>query len=186
MERKEIEGYPEYDITEDGLVYSRHKDRWLKPGIRMPYGYVCYYLTNNKVGKWYYAHRLVMAMFWGECPAGMVVRHKDGNRQNNCKGNLEYVTHRDIILASFRAEGEGFWNGKTKAPHSLATKLKMSDAKKKSVCAINKGLGEFKTFESVSELIDYFGRDGMYRKKFNRIMRGDCLFGEWKFIWKTV
>jgi hypothetical protein len=37
-------------------------------------------------------HRLVMQSFVGDCPKGITVNHKDGNKRNNHLSNLEYAT----------------------------------------------------------------------------------------------
>lgn len=45
------------------------------------------------------AHILVAAAFWGECPPGLEVNHKDADRANNRPENLEYVTHYQNVQA---------------------------------------------------------------------------------------
>lgn len=57
-------------------------------------------------------HRLVAAAFIGPCPAGKEVNHRDGDRQKNTPGNIEYVTrsenhlHAYANLGKTRAAGE--------------------------------------------------------------------------------
>lgn len=42
--------------------------------------------------KSFYVHRLVAAAFYGSCSKGIQVDHIDGNRLNNSKDNLQYIT----------------------------------------------------------------------------------------------
>lgn len=39
-----------------------------------------------------YLHHVVAEAFIGARPAGYVINHMDGNKQNNCAKNLEYIT----------------------------------------------------------------------------------------------
>ena len=44
-------------------------------------------------GKKYFAHRIVWAMIYGDCPAHLQIDHVRGNGLNNSKENLRLVTH---------------------------------------------------------------------------------------------
>lgn len=46
-------------------------------------------------------HHLVATAFIGEKPDGLMVNHKDGNKQNNRVENLEYVTHQQNTKHAF-------------------------------------------------------------------------------------
>jgi hypothetical protein len=49
------------------------------------------YVSTNLLKKKYYMHHLVC----GYPDSGFVVDHKDGNRQNNTKENLHFITHKE-------------------------------------------------------------------------------------------
>jgi hypothetical protein len=51
-------------------------------------------VLSHKNKRWQgYVHHLVMAAFVGPLPEGQEVNHKDGNKLNNARSNLEYLTH---------------------------------------------------------------------------------------------
>ena len=60
------------------------------------YRTVC--LRGNGRQKTVYMHRLVVESFIGPRPDGMVINHKNGNKQDNRLFNLEYVTNIDNII----------------------------------------------------------------------------------------
>lgn len=47
-------------------------------------------------------HRLVAGAFMGVAPHKMVVDHKDGNKHNNSRENLEYVTHKENTARAYK------------------------------------------------------------------------------------
>lgn len=74
-----------YVLYEDGRVYSKRNKKFLKQGESA--GYLLY---GSQLGS---VHRLLAQHFLGGIPQGMVVNHKDGNKQNNSLDNLEVVTY---------------------------------------------------------------------------------------------
>jgi len=63
----------------------------LKPGLAsMGYLTVAPVIDGKNVT--HYVHKLVAAAFIGPRPDGMLVNHKDTNKQNNRDSNLEYIT----------------------------------------------------------------------------------------------
>lgn len=48
-------------------------------------------------------HRLVASAFFGPCPEGLEVNHKDHNKAHNAVSNLEYVTHAENQRAAHAA-----------------------------------------------------------------------------------
>jgi len=66
------------------------------------YGYNEVMISKNGISRSFRVHRLVMAAFVGPCPEGYQVNHKDGNKRNNCLGNLEYVTPSENVRHAHR------------------------------------------------------------------------------------
>lgn len=102
----EIEGLEQfvgYKVYEDGVIESHHKRRnheWiisdnpvreLKPTLRKK-GYLKVDLRNNNKRFGAFIHRLVALSFIPNPENKPEVNHKDGNKSNNCVGNLEWCT----------------------------------------------------------------------------------------------
>lgn len=95
--------YPGYRVCDDGSVWScwvghrqqgwRPDGRWrqLKPSIDKD-GYESYRLKNANGYKNARGHRLVLELFVGPCPEGMVAAHNNGIRNDNKLGNLRWAT----------------------------------------------------------------------------------------------
>ena len=71
-----------YIVFENGTVFSKRSNKFLKPSISKSSGYLVY---GSRLGS---VHRLLVKHFIGEIPKGMCVNHKDGNKLNNNLDNL--------------------------------------------------------------------------------------------------
>lgn len=133
-----LKDYPRYGITDTGSkVIDMSNGREVKQGVQMmkgkPTGYMYVTLmTDLYESKRIAVHRLVAKMFV-ENPEGLPeVNHKDGNRSNNHFENLEWCSHRDNIIHSYR---NGRVSKKGSEHHmfgrkvSSGVKKKMSEAK---------------------------------------------------------
>lgn len=89
-EFREIEGFPEYLITNYGRLWSEKcGGKFLKiQDNGNGYKIVC--LCNKSKPKTLYIHRLVCAAFNGS--STLEVNHKDGIKSNNSSPNLEWVS----------------------------------------------------------------------------------------------
>lgn len=138
---KDIRGFPGYQVSNLGRVYSNLTNKFLKPEI-MKKGYlrVALYnpVTNTK--KRIMVHKLVANEFIGVCPEGFQVDHKDGNKKNNCVSNLEYVTCKENINRAIE-------NGLRNRSPSKYTLLKSIEVNRKKVRCIETG----EVFESIIE-----------------------------------
>lgn len=88
-----------YQVFEDGSIINPH-GKLIKLN-KTQKGYL--YCSIKVNGKWKIKshHRLIAEIFHGECPEGLEVNHKDNNRSNNHKDNLEYVTRSQNIQQSY-------------------------------------------------------------------------------------
>lgn len=78
------------------------------------HGYIRITLHKKGRGKTIRIHRIIMETFHGECPSGMEVNHKNGDKTDNRLSNLEYVTLQENMHHSWNvlgrpnmAKGEG-------------------------------------------------------------------------------
>ena len=86
-----IPDYSDYLIFEDGRVFSKKTNKFLRPNITTS-GYHTVELFNAKGSKRFLIHRLVAKAFV-ENPYNLPqVNHKDENKANNSVENLEWCT----------------------------------------------------------------------------------------------
>ena len=105
-----IPGYKGYAVSDLGNVKAlpkairdpdgrirNYKERPLKPRRVTGNEYLAVDLYPGDGGKkrMFFIHQLVMLAFVGEPPPSHEVLHRDGNKYNNCKGNLRYGTSKE-------------------------------------------------------------------------------------------
>ena len=134
MKQVNVEGLRDiYSIDIKGNVYSKWRNKTLKPAINNV-GYKQYYLSKSKgCGKWYKIHYLIMITYGTQPPTDKhEINHIDHDKTNNNIDNLEWVTHKENINKArlFKPWKSGREPG-FKA--SEETKQKMSKAKLKPV-----------------------------------------------------
>ncbi len=93
---KDIVGYEDrYSVSIDGLVYSKKKDKYLKPW-KNTYGYWIVALHKDLQQKTFQIHRLVADAFV-DGDKSLTVNHKDMNKDNNNSHNLEWISRGENI-----------------------------------------------------------------------------------------
>ena len=123
MSWRTIPGLPMYEASDDGQIRSKARSVNVRHGERQ-YSKVIpgrvlkltptvwrgrpHYMSVPIQGKTHLVHRLVaitwLANTWFE---GAEVNHRDGNKRNNHISNLEWVTHQQNELHSYRVLGKG-------------------------------------------------------------------------------
>lgn len=89
-----------YEVSDAGNIrrakpgISTFVGRPVKPMVAAG-GYTQAQLKSDGKSIRAYVHHVVMEAFVGDRPKGMVVNHKDLNRQNNALANLEYITQKE-------------------------------------------------------------------------------------------
>lgn len=95
---KDIDGFPGYQVSDRGRVYSNLTNKFLKHEV-MSKGYhrVALYNPDTGIKRRFLVHVLVANAFMGKCPYGYQIDHKDADKGNNNISNLEYVTCKENI-----------------------------------------------------------------------------------------
>jgi hypothetical protein len=87
----EIQGYPNYLIYEDGRVYSKYCNKFMKPWINHE-NYYNIELTNEKGKKTFKHHRLIAIHFIPNPENKPQVDHKNRITKDNRIENLRWAT----------------------------------------------------------------------------------------------
>ncbi len=95
-----IRDYPEYEVTEDGVVIGA-RGKALKPDINST-GYRRVSLCKNGIVKRVFIHKLVAQHFVEGYQQGLVVNHIDGDNTNNHADNLQWVTPSENVLDGWK------------------------------------------------------------------------------------
>lgn len=93
-----IETLPKYKLRKNGRKDNR-RGKIIKPA-KDRYGYLRATFSNNNKRKSYYVHRLVAMAYLPNYDDKLQVNHKDGNKLNNNRLNLEMVTLQENIKHS--------------------------------------------------------------------------------------
>ena len=86
-----------YYIEEDGRIFSKHRNRYLKP-YKMKNGYWVIQLGRHRREL---IHRLVAKVYIQNINNYKEVNHKDGNKDNNHFSNLEWCTRQQNVKHSY-------------------------------------------------------------------------------------
>lgn len=86
-----IKGFEHYRIYDNGDVYNEKRGNFIT-GDYNSCGYKRVTLYNNKTSLKFFRHRLVAEYFVDGYVRQKQVNHIDGNKENNSKNNLEWVT----------------------------------------------------------------------------------------------
>ena len=134
-----IADFPNYEVSNTGLVRNRIKLRLIRPRM-LRNGY--YQLGIARDGRQWFrmVHRLVAAAFIGILPDGMEVNHKDGNKLNNHVTNLEYVTHRQNMEHAMNVLGNP--GGKLTRKEALEIRHKIAQGQKHTDVAVQYGISK--------------------------------------------
>jgi hypothetical protein len=94
IEFKDIPDFPGYQATNDGRIWSKKSNLFLKPSPQKNgYMRICPYINDKKIYK--YVHQLVADAFLGIRKKGFCVDHINEIKSDNKLENLRYVAWGD-------------------------------------------------------------------------------------------
>jgi hypothetical protein len=134
--QKPIPGFPGYEITDDGRVWSNKTrrgvagGRWLR-AHKSNYGYKQVALYSNGVATLRVVHRLVLEAFVGPRPSGMECCHNNGDPSDNRLENLRWDTRSANQKDAVRhGSAGGFKNRGRGGKLTAANVLRIADLRK--------------------------------------------------------
>lgn len=100
---KDIQEFPNYQITEDGKIWNKSKKIFMKPTPprgTWPYESYCLYCQERKKGLTRFTHRLLALTYIPNPDNLPFVDHIDRNTTNNSLSNLRWVTQSQNTINS--------------------------------------------------------------------------------------
>ena len=95
----DITDYPNYLIYDDGRVYNKKTERFLKHSLGIE-GYYLINLCKNGKQKTFNIHRLVALHYLESVEGKNIIDHIDRNKTNNHISNLRWVNHSENVINS--------------------------------------------------------------------------------------
>ena len=145
MEWRDVPGWEDYvQVSEDGRFYSKKsgQERSLQGGA----GYK--WIKIWKDGKFIqlFSHRAVALAFIPNPENKRVVNHKDGNKHNNYKGNLEWCTQSENLKHAYSTglKGKGEEHGRAVLTEEIVREARASyrkGSRTSGACALAKKFG---------------------------------------------
>jgi hypothetical protein len=142
LSMKEVFGYK---VLEDGTVLSKRNGsplKWSNNGK----GYMvsAIHVEGKRIAISH--HQLVALAYYGECPKGYEVGHKDDDRTNNHPDNLSYVTKSQNNQQSYdngNRSAVGFNNANCKISEQTIIKIceALNSSTKLNISKLARGLG---------------------------------------------
>ncbi len=135
--RRVVPGFENYMVSDEGEIWTNHNNRYgagkvwkkMKPSKRKncSFGYSYVSLCRKDKTVLRMIHQLVMLAFVGERPLGQVIRHLDGNGDNNRLENLRYGTRAENEADKVRhgRSNRGERNGQAKLTESQVREIRL-------------------------------------------------------------
>ena len=106
---KLIAEFPDYEVSNCGKVRRVWKSHTKLKATRLnKFGYEVVHLGLNGINRHRAVHRLVAKAFVDNPNNLLEVNHKDGNKENNCADNLEWVSRSENMKHAYSI-GHGRW-----------------------------------------------------------------------------
>lgn len=105
-------------------------------------------------GKAYKIHTLVLTVFVGPKPVGMECRHKDSNKLNNCKDNLEWATPKENTKDKIAISTHYYFTGDNARKGEMNSQAKLT---KEDVIKIRKLRKDGLTCKQIGEMFNVTG-----------------------------
>ena len=136
--KEAVKGFPEYQVDTNGIIYGKN-DRPLKYSLNhRGYCIINFYVNHKRYG--FAVHQIVARQFIENSDPlyKTQVNHKDGNKQNNCVENLEWVSNLENVQHAMDTLG-------------YRDLLKSNNHNVQAVYSINKNTNEIIHYKSIAD-----------------------------------